>query len=275
MRHLNRTNLFIIIIFYSFSAFSQNATGIIFKEIEPAEFIAAYSLKYKLDSLNLDDVRDQEMWLFIGKNMSYFVSKLNYLRTQEMSKIKSRAEFDLWVANKGPYKSRSLYHIYKNYPTGKITFTDITANGTFKYEENLDAFNWKLTQDTATIAGYLSQKASCHYGGRTWIAWFSTEIPFNDGPYKFNGLAGLIVKIYDSRKHYVFELTGIEAAEPDLMITIKDFDYFETTKQKFLRAREASRKSIASIVKERGGDAHSQQTAARVIASRNNHIELK
>jgi hypothetical protein len=59
------------------------------------------------------------------------------------------------------------------------------------------------------------------------------------------------------------------------MITILDYAYFETTKQKFLRAREASRNSIASIVKERGGDTYSQQTAARVIASRNNHIELK
>jgi GLPGLI family protein len=149
------------------------------------------------------------------------------------------------------------------------------VSGFFKYEESLDVFNWELSQDTATIGGYLSQKACCDYGGRSWIAWFSTEIPFNDGPYKFNGLAGLIVKIYDSRKHYVFELTGIEAAEPDLMITILDYAYFETTKQKFLRAREASRNSIASIVKERGGDTYSQQTAARVIASRNNHIELK
>ncbi len=267
--------ILIVLFFYSFSAFSQNITGVKFKDIEPAEFIASYSLKYKLDSLNLDDVRNQKMWLFIGKNMSHFVSKSHYLDVQDMSKIKTRAELDLFTTNRGSYELRSLYNIYKNYPKGEITFTEITVNGTFKYEESLDAFNWQLNQDTATIAGYLSQKATCDYGGRSWIAWFSTEIPFNDGPYKFNGLAGLIVKIYDNRKHYVFDLTGIEAADPDLMIAITESAYIETTKQKFLRAREASRNNIASIVKERGGDANSQQFVAKKMLSRNNHLELK
>lgn len=276
LKYFNLRKLIVIIIFfYPFQVFSQSSSGLKFKNIENTEFIAAYSLTYKLDSLNLDDVRNQEMWLFIGKNISYFVSKYHYLDLQAMSKIKTPAERQLWTANRGPYELRSLYHIYKNYPTGKITFTESSLSGFFKYQENLDAFNWKLTQDTATICGYLSQKATCEYGGRSWIAWFSTEIPFNDGPYKFNGLAGLIVKIYDTRNHYIFELTSIEVADPDLMISILDYAYIETTKENYFRAREDMRNSISSIVKQRGGDNYSQETAARVLASRNNHIELK
>jgi len=85
----------------------------------------------------------------------------------------------------------------------------------------------------------------------------------------------LIVKIYDSRKHYVFELTGIEVADSDLMIEIDDYPFIKTTREKYFRARDAIRNSIPNIVKQRGGDVDSQQTAAEVIASRNNHIELK
>ena len=255
--------------------FSQNSNGLNFKPIDSAKFVATYSLKYKLDSLNLDKVRDQEMWLFLGKNTSYFVSKFLYLDLQALSTFKSRAEIESWQANKGPYTSRSLYHIYKNYPKGKITFIETTLSGTFKYEDMLDEFIWELTQDTATIVGYLSQKATCNFGGRNWIAWFCSDIPFKEGPYKFNGLPGLIVKVYDSREHYVFELTGLEIADPDLMIEFNDYPYINTTKQKYFRAREAMRNSIANIVKQRGGDSDSQQFVAKRMATRNNHIELK
>ncbi len=267
--------LIISMFFYSFTVFSQNSSGINLKNIEPAEFIAAYSLTYKRDSLNLDNVRNQEMWLFLGKNISCFVSKSHYIDIQAMSKHKSRAEIELWHDNYGPYNPRSLYHIYKNYSKAKITFIKPTLNGTFKYEENLDDFNWKLTQDTSTIGGYFTQKACCDFGGRKWTAWFSPEIPFKDGPYKFNGLPGLIVKIYDSREHYVFELIGIEIAEPDLMITINDYPYIKTTKQKYFRTMEVMRNSMANIVKQKGGDDYSQQRAAKNTVSRNNPIELK
>ncbi len=275
LKYFNKLTLLIIIFFYSFTAFSQNSSGLNFKPIDSAQFIASYSLTYKWDSLNLDNIINQEMWLFLGKKTNYFVSKSHYLDMQALSKFKTRAEIQSWHDNYGPYTARPLYHIYKNYPKGKITFTDQTINGTIKYEETLDDFNWELTQDTATIDGYLSQKAYCDYGGRKWTAWFSAEIPFNDGPYKFNGLPGFIVKIYDSRKHYVFKLIGLEVADPDLIIQIKNKSFIETTKQKYFHSREAMRNSIASLVKQRGGDEYSQQYFAKKMASRNNHIELK
>lgn len=277
---LSSVNIFmkkpiIILLLFPFPLLSQNSSDDKYTKIEPAEFIATYSLKDKRDSLNLDEVRNQEMWLLIGKNSSHFVSKLYYLDSRTSSKFKTRTEINNWAANRGPYQSRSLYDIYKNYPKGKITFTESSVSGPFRYEEDLDVFNWELTQDTAIVAGYLSRKATCNYGGRSWVAWFSTELPFNDGPYKFNGLPGLIVKIYDSRKHYVFELTGMNAAEPNLTITMRNYNYFETTRIKYIRIRESARNSIASMVKERGGDAYSQQYATKVMLSRNNHIELK
>ncbi len=268
--------LLIIFIFNSFSIFSQTSKGLFdFKPIDSTKFIASYSLNYKWDSLNLDRVSNQEMWLFLGKNISLFVSKSNYIDMQTISKFKTLVELRLWHDNYGPYSPRFLYHIYKNHPKGKITLTEKNINGYLKYEEKLDAFNWELTQDTATIGGYLSQKAYCDYGGRKWTAWFCADIPFKDGPYKFNGLPGLIIKIYDSREHYVFELTGIEIADSDLMIEFNEYPYIKTTRQKFLRAREASRNSIANLIKQKGGDESAQQIAAKREASRNNHIELK
>ena len=56
------------------------------------------------------------------------------------------------------------------------------------------------------IGEYETQKAETQFGGRTWYAWFTQQIPLQDGPYKFGGLPGLIVKVQDSKGDYSFDL---------------------------------------------------------------------
>lgn len=276
-KHITIMRKFLLIICVTISIFSSAQTIPTYKMkiIDSATFLASYSLKYKQDSLSLDDIKTQEMWLFLGNNVSLFVSKNHYLDLKETSKLTTFAQAQEWVNNQRNYVSRSLYHIFKNYPIGKLTFTEATSAGNFKFEESLDLFNWQLSGDTTTIAAYKAQKAICDFGGRSWIAWFSPEIPFNDGPYKFNGLPGLIVKICDSRKHYVFELLSIVEVENNQMIAIEEYPYIETTKQKFFKAQNNAHSNIINRIKESGGSINSQIQAVKKLSVRNNPIELK
>jgi GLPGLI family protein len=57
------------------------------------------------------------------------------------------------------------------------------------------AINWTLTDDYSYVLGYRCQKATCKFRGRSFEAFFTSEIPYNDGPYKFDGLPGLILKV--------------------------------------------------------------------------------
>jgi hypothetical protein len=66
--------------------------------------------------------------------------------------------------------------------------------------------DWKILPETATIGEYKTQKAETQFAGRIWYAWFTTDVPFQDGPYKFSGLPGLIVKVEDSKGDYSFDL---------------------------------------------------------------------
>ena len=50
---------------------------------------------------------------------------------------------------------------------------------------------------------------------RSYTAWFTADIPIPDGPDVFYGLPGLIVDIYDSKKHFRFRLEGIEKVETE------------------------------------------------------------
>ena len=103
------------------------------------------------------------------------------------------------------------YKIDKAYPSMEMQFSEEVVNGRaslyMAYKEN-PKFDWKIEAETMKIGDYKTQKATTNFGGRTWTAWFSKDIPFQDGPYKFSGLPGLIVKIEDADQNYSWELKG-------------------------------------------------------------------
>lgn len=84
--------------------------------------------------------------------------------------------------------------------------------------------DWKVGKRTRKIGGYECIRAETTFRGREYIAWFSPEIPFDMGPWKFNGLPGLIMEVGDKDGLVYFKLS-------DLSLSIKGkassegFDY--------------------------------------------------
>ncbi len=271
-------NLFIILtLTTSLPVFTQSLFDHPIKILEPVDLIATYSLKYQLDSLDSNFIRQEDMLLFLGQNTSKFLGNDLYVFDTIMKRVSSTAELQALLSDKNnPLPLSGFnYKIFKIYPKTKLTYLDYLIGNSFKYEETLNLFNWQLTEDTATIAGYKTQKATTDFGGRSWIAWFSPELPFNDGPYKFNGLPGLIVKIFDTRMHYVFEMVSIEKPRQKLMIDYKEKDFIEVNKQEFFKAEDAFYRNLINRMKDAGLPSESQQKVARRMSERNNLIELK
>lgn len=60
------------------------------------------------------------------------------------------------------------------------------------------------------------KKATCYFRGRNYTAWYSLDFPVKYGPWKFNGLLGLIFEVYDETRRYnwiVKIITPIESKE--------------------------------------------------------------
>ena len=92
----------------------------------------------------------------------------------------------------------------RNRNTNKNT-SYILLNDLFSIQTE-DVINWKLSTDTKKVGIYNLQKATATFGGRNWIAWFNTEISLNEGPYKFQGLPGLIFEVADDQNYFSFNL---------------------------------------------------------------------
>ena len=71
-----------------------------------------------------------------------------------------------------------------------------------KIEEEMPKFAWVFGSEVMKIGKFECNKATTSFRGRTYIAWYTTEIVCNFGPWKFNGLPGLIIDIEDVTKTY-------------------------------------------------------------------------
>ena len=264
--------LFSILLSFTASAqfFKQN-----FLILDQVKIIATYSLHYMEDSTNQAHIRNSDMLLLLGSNVSKFESKALYMSDTIIRKLMTQEQVQQHFMNPQSPHPSVTYQIFKNYPNGKLTFTETIPGTNFKYEEPLDIFNWKLTQETSTICGYKAKKATCDFGGRSWVAWFAPELPYSDGPYKFNGLPGLIVKIADTRNQYVFELLSIGKPAKSLPVDFLDDAYMVTTKQGFFKAQDDFRADIVNRAKAAGATNQMQQIAAKNMSQRNNPIELQ
>jgi GLPGLI family protein len=159
----------------------------------------------KTDSAQRDQVKSELANLDIDKTNSVFYAAKAILRDSIMEANKKSKVGYLTQEQVKMMASNIGYRINKNYKKQNVSYYAAIAGDIFIYTE-LKPFNWKITTETKKIGAYNTQKAQAQYAGRTWYAWFTTEIPFQDGPYKFCGLPGLIVKAEDSKGDYLFEL---------------------------------------------------------------------
>jgi GLPGLI family protein len=77
-------------------------------------------------------------------------------------------------------------------------------------EPTLPKINWQIENENRKIGKFSCQKAVANFRGRSYTAWFAPDIPINDGPWKLNGLPGLILEAYDTLGEVKFLFSDIE-----------------------------------------------------------------
>ncbi|WP_165585137.1 GLPGLI family protein [Chryseobacterium sp. FH2] len=186
-------------------------------------FAQSYKVFYEMQWKNKTDVpKHEELCTLITneKGKSYFQAYENFRRDSAHTKMVND-----YFANKAQglkvsdgnsnAKFRSL--VIKDISQSNITVEERFFTSIFSTNYSSCKQNWKLVNDKAmTILGYKTNMAFTEFGGRKWTAWYTTEIPISDGPYKFYGLPGLILKITDSENIYNFEVKGIVKEKNDL-----------------------------------------------------------
>lgn len=188
--------------------------------------------EYK-DSL---DIVTQYTYLRIGKENSLFFSEAAYKSDSIMTKndidgkkidFKNLPDDRLGLFIKKNIKSESLLC---------YSFEFITHQ--FQYKESPN-FKWNITNESKHILGKKVILAKTSYAGRDYEAYFAPEIPIQDGPYKFFGLPGLILEIYDVKLDHHFLAIGISTTSIiDVNHILENEKFVELSKPKYLKMKK-------------------------------------
>ncbi len=234
------------------------------KILEPAILECHYRYQALKDTVNGVPFNEDLIILRTGKNISQVFSyHLFYgdslLSTPSGSKLAGQLTME--GIRKQDYASIPgikiiREYLYKNYPSGKITTVSyVNGLNDVIFEEENETQIWTIQDSFKNILDYRCQLANCKFRGREYYAWFTTEIPINEGPWKFNGLPGLIMEVYDKNRHYHFEIVNIKTdnLQPVTFYNLLKRKPARTTRKKYLSTLKKYTENSVQAMKASSG----------------------
>ncbi len=190
---------------------------------------AHYRLTHIMDTTQPENPIKQNMILYLGTNMSRYMYDRNppgSTTTVSDIAVSGGISGGTFRAASGgatisavtvPAGSMNIYmysgSLYKDINASQMIYLTIPrySEKLFAVTESTPAINWTISSETKTILGMPCQKATGRFKGRDYEAWFCSQLPYSNGPWKLGGLPGLILEASDTKKEVVFTLTGFES----------------------------------------------------------------
>jgi GLPGLI family protein len=183
---------------------------------DTARLMVHYKFTHVRDTTNRANPHTENMVLFVGESASAYRSYDGLVADQQFKKAWAEAAASSPdghpMINRRGVGSRTQYYQYPN--EQKLFTKDVLMVNEYLIEGPMPAVDWKISGDTATFGGLHCQRATGHFGGRDYIAWFCPDLPVHCGPWKLNGLPGVIVDARDTKNEVVFSFDGVEKASP-------------------------------------------------------------
>ena len=176
------------------------------KIMDTLKFEIVYNYTYQINKENASNIKSDNMVLKIGNRISEYICNNEIIAKQKFKEMKLSGNSDM----RNVPKATILYRIIKDNKKEEMLFFNQFGVTKMFYKEPLNQMIWSLINEEKVILGYNCKKAITTFSGREYIAWYSTDIILSDGPYKFNGLPGLIFSISDTNNHHRFEINGIK-----------------------------------------------------------------
>ncbi len=207
-----KINIFstVLLSFSCLFSYAQTSESVIAK--------ANYKLTHHYDTADINRINTENFIVYLGNNSAHYKSYDRQLQDSAML-MNFQKEGSMAPPTGRRYDDEEIYSYYNE----KKIFTSTKATlGKFIVERSFPQIDWKILSEKKQLNGYNCQKAAGSFHGRNYVAWFTTELPFNAGPWKLNGLPGLIIHAMDETERIQFELSGFQTVENSLEKTIWD-----------------------------------------------------
>jgi len=176
-----------------------------------AIFKIVYKFEYIRDTTKPKEFYEELFALYVGKNESVFLS-----RSKEYNdSVKNAAREDFYAGRKQSIEFNigvpsTPERIYTNFLQSKQTKTVEYRGNFYVVPLTMERIKWSLLPDKKMILGYACNAATCFFKGRNYKVFYTTKLSGTSaGPWKLNGLPGIILEAKDAKNEVVFKADQI------------------------------------------------------------------
>ena len=202
---------------------------------------------------------DAKRAAFVEQNPPAAGERVQKLGTEEALEFNVRVGADL------------PYAVFVDFSEGVLySRTSGAGNKTILVEEKVPPIPWEIDQETKTVGNFTCRKARGAFRGRTYTAWFTADIPARSGPWKFSGLPGLILEIYDDTGEVYFGARSVKVPVQfgEELLTLQKAGYKRITLQQYVAERDAQVNEVLAAIQSklpRGSSVdYSQQSVSAI-----------
>lgn len=154
---------------------------------------------------------DSNAYMVFNKEQSYYVTakdslekaeKINEKKTYLNDEGGGSIHLGMKVSKQG---DQVVYNSKKN-----TMWSNLLYGEQVYVKEITPKINWKIEKETKKIGSFTCKKAMAFFRGRNYTAWFTPQLAIPFGPWKLNGLPGLILEAYDTNKFVYWYFKNIE-----------------------------------------------------------------
>lgn len=209
------------------------------QQSDSAQVAIYFKFSQVLDTAQRDKPHTENMVLLIGRTSGVYKSSERPMQQQVSTNPDGTTQINTQM--------RGTQDEYYQLPNEKrlVRKELIGMYDAFIITNDLPAIDWHITSDTATFGGLHCQKATTHFKGRDYIAWFCADLPLHVGPWKLNGLPGVIVDAYDATNDVRFTFDGV--SKPDPVAIQSPGNGVKTTEKEFAKMKSMASKNPAAF----------------------------
>ena len=187
----NKRLLILLLIFQiSFSVFGQISGHVEYN------YSVLHSIDYTTKSV-----------LKFESNKSFFTTFRKDIKNDSLKLIANEGNSKNYLVNKDSRK-KPIYFIDKK---NNILITKIWKfYEDYILTESIPNINWEIKSEHKKLSNLDCQKAVGYFRGRTYTVWFTEAIPVSFGPWKLQGLPGLILEAKDDTETFFYRATKIK-----------------------------------------------------------------
>lgn len=179
-----------------------------------------YKFTYQASIRTTEEIKvpDAETYVLeVGKKVTKFYpprfEQSTVLKDSVLSVGMSADDLLNILMSRNLFDVRQSTRVIYNYPSvGKVTEVGNMGDD-YAYTENSEKQNWQIVSGDTIIAGHKCSRATTTFRGRNWTAWYAIDLPIHSGPWKLNGLPGLILYAADDKGYFVFDCKQMQRGE--------------------------------------------------------------